>query len=130
MLKGFWKRNEGMSFINRLKDLKRELKYAWQRAWRGYDDCDVWGFGDAIIEKIVLILNDFIKLGHSYPSELTSEEWESILKEMLIYFQNADENYVDDNYNFDNILDQYNFMQGNLEEGMKLFTKYCYSLWD
>ena len=130
MLKGFFKRSEGMSFIPKLNELKYELKYAWQRAWRGYDDTDVFGFGDKIIEKITLILGDFIESSVGYPSDLTEEEWENILKEMLSYFRNADENYVDENYNFDNILDQYNFMQGNLEEGMKLFTKHYYSLWD
>lgn len=130
MLKGFFKRSEGMSFIPKLNELKYELKYAWQRAWRGYDDADVFGFGDKIIEKITLILEDFIESSTCHPYDLSPEEWENILKEMLSYFQNADENYVDENYNFDNILDQYNFMQGNLEEGMKLFTKHCYSLWD
>lgn len=129
MLKGFFKRNEGSSLKWKLKELRWELKYAWQRVWRGYDDCDVFGFGDRIIKKITLILEDFIETSSGYPAEFSEDEWNNILKEMLEYFRNANEEYVDENYNFE-LSEQYDFMQENLKEGMKLFTKHCYSLWD
>jgi len=128
MLKVFWKRNKGMSFINRLKELKWELKYAWQRVWRGYDDTDVFGFNDSFLEKIILILEDFNKTKISYPADLTFEEWGNILNQMIEYFKNSSEDYTDDK--FDDLKEQYDFMQENLNKGMELFTKWFYALWD
>lgn len=71
---------KGIKFRHKLSNFKWELKYAWQRAQRGYDDVDVFGFGNKVIEKTILILEDFIENNFGHPSELSEKEWKNQLK--------------------------------------------------
>jgi len=42
------------------KFLWRELKYAWQRAWKGYDDGALWSFSDAFRNWAIPVLKETI----------------------------------------------------------------------
>lgn len=39
-----------------LSDLRLEVKWAWQRAFRGWDDTAIWGMGEYLSEIIVDVL--------------------------------------------------------------------------
>ena len=101
----------GQGFIESLKEYKgaklsvwiqgffRELKLAWQRAWRGYDDTEVWDIEGAFLvrtEKILRAFRDrdgygrFPRLDgtNDYMSE---EETFAILSEMIQAFKCADD---------------------------------------
>ena len=58
-LKDFNKNHKGEKLYHKLKYLRRELKYAWQRAWRGYDDIVVWSTFSSFLEWIIPVLKDF-----------------------------------------------------------------------
>lgn len=64
-----------------LRQLRWELRYAWRRAWLGYDDVDMFECFETFRVRMIKILEDFIKYGSSdfnLPKE--SEHYEELLK--------------------------------------------------
>lgn len=55
-LKGFKEKYKGCGPIYKIKHLIRELRYAWQRAWRGFDDSDIYSMNDNFRERMLNIL--------------------------------------------------------------------------
>jgi hypothetical protein len=58
-LKYFWKDYKTSSFKHKLKQLKYELRYAFKRAWLGYDDVDVFECFERFRVRTILILERF-----------------------------------------------------------------------
>ena len=54
------------------RDLRYEIKWAWQRAFRGYDDVSVWGMDDYIRKFLIRGLQDLADNHHGVPQ---LEEW-------------------------------------------------------
>ena len=124
-LKGAWKETKGCRFLHRLKELRWSLKYAWQRAWRGYDDRDVFALSGMFIEKYKAILNDYRKNHYTLfnvPEEymndynklfFNEEETDMFIDTMLSRLEMIDEdavekilygkNIYDDDYDFSTI---------------------------
>lgn len=138
MLKGFWKTQKGVSFINKLINFKFELKLAWQRAYRGYDDSEVWGLADSITQKIILTLPKLIENHNGVPADLTEEKWTAILKGMLYHFQHSDEEWCMENIkgfmSMNNTYEQYikenEYMLEHRKIAYELFLKHFDDLWD
>lgn len=83
-----------------IPDLMWQVRYAWQRAWRGYDDTDVFELGFSFAAKMPVLFREFkeknISLFHDYENNksFTEEETDAILDELIFYFENCDEEYV------------------------------------
>lgn len=95
------------------RELRWELKYAWRRAWRGYDDVDFFECFDIFRRRMIRILEDFINHGHAYLTIPTqSEHYNELLKRfpegyfdeehteiiyrtMIYHLQMMDEDYVE-----------------------------------
>ena len=60
-LKGAWKKYKGASLRFRIKEYYWDLRYAWQRAWRGYDNIDVFDLGFITLKKMPILLREFKK---------------------------------------------------------------------
>lgn len=58
-LKDFWKTYKGCGIRYKIGHLFRELKYAFQRAWRGYDDSEVWSIDESFRVRMIHILSDY-----------------------------------------------------------------------
>ena len=54
------------------RDLWSEIKWAWQRAFRGYDDVSVWGMDDHLRKFLICGLQDLADNHHGVPQ---LEEW-------------------------------------------------------
>lgn len=54
-------KREGRGLRWWLSNICREIKYAWQRAWRGYDDVDVFDLFSHFRDRMIPILKDFKK---------------------------------------------------------------------
>lgn len=84
-----------------------------------YEDC--WGLDHAIACFVLPRLVHFKKVKQSYPSGITYEEWDEILDKMIYAFKEI-------------VKENANFMIGEnrkrVEEGIELFAKYFFSLWD
>lgn len=138
----------------------RDIKCAWQRATKGYCFRDVWAIDEWFVNVFPEMIEELIEVHHGYPGELTDEEWINILKKMSKSFRNADDDKTEFHNPYEeeylNTLDfdvetceltctadeeleknyydfekqKEEFMRKSLDEGMQLFNKYFYALWD
>jgi hypothetical protein len=121
--------------IRKIKDTYYDIKYAFQRAFRGYDDTEVFDLPSGFLTKYTKILKDFKKCGNSYPVEFESyDDWIKVIDEMICYFELSDEfNPV---YDYD---EEYCFKKSFYNErlayyyrrkALDMFVKYFDDLWD
>ena len=95
------------------RELRWQLKYAWRRAWYGYDDVDMFECFEMFRRRMIRILEDFIKYGNgllNVPKE--SEHYNELLKQfsdryfdenntksiyetMIYHLQMMDKDYVE-----------------------------------
>ena len=95
------------------RELRWQLKYAWRRAWYGYDDVDMFECFEMFRRRMIRILKDFINHGNALlnlPQE--SEHYNELLKKfpercfddkntkliyqtMIFHLQMMDEDYVE-----------------------------------
>lgn len=151
-LKGSWKRTKGERLKFRLQNLKWELKYAWQRAWRGYDAIDVFNMDFRFIEKYKEILKHFKETNmglfcvpEKYKETLgknifTEEETDMIIDMMIYHLEMMDEDHVEkilyeqNKNNKDYLTSEeykriYSIVDQNKEAFMKLFNAFFWNLW-
>lgn len=102
-LREFRKEYKKAKLTYKIKSLRWDLLYAWQRAWRGYDDTEVFELSYKFTERMIHILKDFRKNNIAlFPNieykdtvnytdiSLTEEETNSIIDEMIYHFENSD----------------------------------------
>lgn len=95
------------------RELRWELRYAWRRAWKGYDDVDMFECFGMFRRRMIRILEDFIKHGNSlFNIPIQSEHYKELLKKfpkghfdkeyteliyrtMIYHLQMMDEDYVE-----------------------------------
>lgn len=73
-----------------LKDkalLKRDILFFWQRVTRGWDDSSTWSMDQSLAKIILPRLKRFQEIRRGYPHDMTDEEWDKIIKEMIWGFQ-------------------------------------------
>lgn len=122
-----------MYLISQIKIIINELKFAWQRAWRGYDDPSWWNIDDNFIETHKTLLQKLKDNLHGHPIDMTFNEWEKVLNEMIYLINNMDWNemYSDDVENIgERLKENFNKIKQNKERFFELFSKYFYDLWD
>lgn len=116
-------RKEKIKLRRFFKELRWELKYAWRRAWRGYDGVDFFECFEMFRRRMIRILEDFINHGHgllNLPNQ--SEHYDELLKRfpkgyfdeknteliyqtMIFHLQMMDEDYVEKILYGDNVYD-------------------------
>ena len=68
----------------------RSLKWAYQRATKGFCDSDVWSLDSFLANLIGDSVKHLADTTHGYPPECTEESWEEILLKIAECFKNAD----------------------------------------
>jgi hypothetical protein len=114
-LKDFFKavKNEKPRLRYSFREFRRELRYAWRRAWFGYDDVDMFDCFEMFRRRMIRILEDFIKYGTSllnlpkqsehyeellkkFPEEYFDEEGtQMIYQTMIFHLQMMNDDYVE-----------------------------------
>ena len=102
--KNYKKDYKGASFSWRLKMLFLEIRYAFQRAWRGYDDFEIFDMKAAFLYRMRKALpvfkedniadwwNDKVQYEKDISECIhTKEETDAIIQEMIDAFKNSDE---------------------------------------
>ena len=107
-----------------LRELRWELKYAWRRAWVGYDDVDFFECFEMFRRRMIKILEDFVKHGHgllNLPQEsehynellerfpegyFDEENTKLIYQTMIFHLQMMDEDYVEKILYGNNVYDE------------------------
>ena len=122
-----------------LKDLFYACRYAFERVKDGYDSRDVFSLDYSFLLRYEKILKDFRKYNNGHPCNMTEEEWNKILDDMIYHLhymieenvENELQTYVKDDEN-SYIIDGrtvFNIMEEHRKEFFELFSKYFYNLW-
>ena len=94
------------------------------------DPWDTWNMDHTLAHIILPMLIQLKETKHGYPSELSLEDWNNYLDEMIYEFDckaNKDDVYM----RFDiNDRDAMEKEQERISNGFKLFGKYFEALWD
>lgn len=102
-----------------------QVKYAFQRAFRGYDDREVFSVDHFFVERQLKILKDFQETKHGYPPQvITFENWSNIIQQMIDDLQ-----FINDSmYEYDTEKD--NECIKRKDHFFYLFSTYFFTLWD
>ena len=117
--------------FHKIPQFFRSLKWAYQRATRGYADCDVWDIDMWFLSIIPNMLRDLEGFGNSYPISKTPTEWRATLREMARCFEEAGKEPEYDKAFTLRQWREYNETKAKeLDEGFKMFRENFWDLWD
>ena len=109
---------------NRIKNFKlgRKLRFFWQRLTRDWDDSETWCMDWNFAKHILPRLRRFKQITKAYPTELTPEQWDEILDQMIysFYYYASEKEFQ---WNVSN--DEY----AKVQRGLDLFAQYYRDLW-
>lgn len=158
-LKGSLKELKGRSLRYKLKEIRWNLRYAWQRAWRGWDSRDMFNMYTSFIDRRKEILKAYRK-NHctllNIPEEyrhifgnrffFNEDETNMILDMLIFHLDMMDEDYVEkllygkNIYDADYVFDKdfaiekckriSSVIEQNKEAFMRLFNLFFWDLWD
>jgi len=133
-----------------IADLGREIKWAWQRVFRGWDDRISWSIDGYLDDMLPLWLERLKKYSHGVPGllfkeedyipndphgstkpgvfEKREEEWADILQKMADGFRMHKKFAYD--YEFEYNSQEWKDAEQQVSETFDLFKKYYGSLWD
>lgn len=128
---GFWKsvdklfhwKYAPLRWYKKVKNIPREIKWVYQRATRGWADCDAWGM-DTYLAKVMSGM--FMKLSkdsYGYPSRCkTPEEWENLLRKWATVCEVYSNKYSD--------FRTEDLVQKQMMETLKEISEWYPALWD
>lgn len=121
--------------------LRWELRYAWRRVWKGYDDVDFFECFEMFRRRMIRILGDFIKHGNgllNIPNQsehynellerfpegnLDEESTEIIYQTMIYHLQMMDEDYVEKKLYGNNVYDDdYQIGCRSIEDHKRIYS--------
>lgn len=122
-----------------IREVYWEIRYGFQRMFKGYDSVDTFETFAKFIERYTKILTEYRKYHCGIPMEFTEseEEWDNVIDEMLYHLHYMDEETVTDELEKD-VPDDWSASMKTVSEVMhkhkdaffELFSKYFYNLWD
>lgn len=104
--------------INAIKTWKNRLKWAWQRAYRGYDDTAKWSL-DYYIAKIAMPVLKQMARYPGHPGSITAAQWRDYLFQMYRAMELIAEDkgiYTEEE-------------EKEIDDGIALFGKWFRALW-
>lgn len=128
-----------------VKEIFYEIKYAWQRVFRGWDDRAIWSIDYYLAELIPQLVLRLKEVTHGVPfamfeeddwdeeefsykdgrMEIASKRWDKVLEEIADGFIYYKENIYD---SFG--LEEVEEVQEKLNKSMNLLKEHYMSLWD
>jgi len=136
-LKRLFSRNLYYAIPRWIKDGSYEVKWAWQRVFRGYDDRVLWGLNYAVADIAIPALEFMRDKGMGTPMCIAPKVWKRKLNTMIEGFR-AFQNDNDWPDELDNVTDPdfkqrrkwMNKNQKKQDRGMALFSEHFGNLWD
>lgn len=114
-----------------IKDIPREIRWHWQRAFRGYADCDLWNFASYISKIMDRGLKDFGDNTSGFPMNFKSDkDWVKVIKEIRKGFTlyNGSNDYH--GCDIKRIIKKHKDAQVALKRSFQLLSKFFVNLWD
>lgn len=100
----------------------RELQYAWQRIFRGWDDRVIWSIDWYLAEVMPVWIRRLKETKIGYPMGMEEDEWDKILDGIIEGFEAA--------YRIMDLTDEKGKDLDKFHSGMDLFKEYFFNLWD
>jgi hypothetical protein len=122
-----------------IRDTYWEVRYGFQRMFKGYDSVDTFETFYKFIERYTKILTEYKKKHWGIPMEFvdSEEEWDNVIDEMLYHLHYMDEETVVDELEKDvpddwnaNHITVHEILNKHKDAFFELFSKYFYDLWD
>ena len=114
-----------------------EVRYGFERMRKGYDSVDVFDLFPQFTKRYYKILVEFKKIHDSHPMNMTEEEWNDIINEMIYHLYFMDEYNIHKEFEtgmFRDKLQDYKtmdeIMNKHKDKFFELFSKYFYDLWN
>lgn len=118
----------------KIEEFFKGIKWKFQRAHRGYSDCDLWSINYWFLDTFPRMLRDFSKGLHSSPCNTTSGEWEDIIERMAITLERSSPYYwtnqLPDDYSSDQLVECFKKAEKHWNMFIDMFKEYFYDLWD
>ena len=121
----------------KVKEAYWEVRYGFERMFKGYDSVDTFETFAKFIERYTKILTEYRKTHIGYVGTMTEEEWDDIIDEMLYHLKYMDEETVTEELEKDvpddwtaSAITVYEIMDKHKDAFFKLFSEYFYNLWD
>ncbi len=105
-----------------LKRNYREIKWFFQRLFRGWSDNESWDLYYWICKRYLPVLKRLRFYHSGYPTHLTPKKWNEILDKIIYSFEMIGEDDFTKTCNPKT--------QKKIQEGCELFGKYFQNLWD
>ena len=120
-----------------VKDTYWEIRYGFQRMFKGYDSVDVFETFAKFIDRYTKILTRLRNNHCGYPYNLTEEEWDAVIDEMIYHLKYMDEETVIEELER-NVPDNWTashktvgeILEKHKDQFFELFSKWFYNLWD
>lgn len=114
-----------------------EVRYGFQRMFKGYDSVDTFETFAKFRERYTKILKEYRKYHVGYCGEMTEEEWDAVIDEMIYHLHYMDEETVTEELER-NVPDDWSasyrtvnhILDKHKDAFFELFSKYFYHLWD
>lgn len=120
--------------INNLRNIKRIIKYSWQRITKGYCDYDRYDIDWYLIELIPNILEDFANKTNSFPIDFEElKYWQDYLRFCADRFKNTKDFYElsnNANYSKEERIEFYDKSKRCLKTGFEYLEDHYWDLWD
>lgn len=124
---------------NWLRDIYWEIRYGFQRMFKGYDSVDTFETFHKFVERYTKILTEYRNKHCGIPMEFenSEEEWDKVIDEMIYHLHYMGEQTVTEELEKD-VPDDWTVSSKSVYEVMdkhknaffELFSKYFYDLWD
>lgn len=122
---------------HKIRNILYETKYGFERMFKGYDSIETFNLYSKFIDRYRKILAEYMNNLHSHPGNMTEEEWQEILEEMIMHLDFMDEEKVDRFLMKDlpeewipSMVTSYEIIEKHKNEFFKLFSQHFYVLWD
>jgi hypothetical protein len=121
----------------KIRDAYWEVRYGFERMFKGYDSVDTFEIFAKFIERYTKILTEYRKTHIGFVWDLTEEKWDEIIDEMIYHLYYMDEWHVTEELEKD-VPDNWSASAKTISQILdmhkdaffKLFSEYFYNLWD
>ena len=124
----------------KIREKLNELKMQKQRAKKGFCVEDTWSVYDWFLNTVPKILTELNKNRMGHPTDMTDKEWGELIDRVIVCFTEADDYTCSQTNSIDYDKDKDKWREREIEivdyrdkmknEGLELFSKYFWNLWD
>ena len=108
----------------KIREKLNELKMQKQRAKKGFCVEDTWSVYDWFLNTVPKILTELNKNRMGHPTDMTDKEWGTCSQTNSIDYDKDRDKWREREIEIDNYKDKMK------NEGLELFSKYFWNLWD